>query len=113
MWRIRVTRGFSAAHSLKGQGGKCEEVHGHNYRVEVAIGARRLRGVGMVADFVEVRRRLDSILPDHRMLNEIYDFNPTAENLARRFYEDMVQFYPVQSVTVWESEGCCAEYAPG
>jgi 6-pyruvoyltetrahydropterin/6-carboxytetrahydropterin synthase len=112
MWTVRVSRTFSAAHFLHGHGGKCEEMHGHNYRVEVAVDSRRLTRPGMVADFVEVRARLDSILPDHRLLNDVYDFNPTAENLARRFFTDMAEFYPVQKVTVWESDDCCAEYAP-
>ncbi len=102
---------FSAAHFLEGAG-KCEAVHGHNYRVEVCISARTLHPPGMVADFVEIRERLDSILPDHRSLNECYDFSPTAENLARHFFEEMSRHYPVTRVSVWENDQSRADYAP-
>jgi 6-pyruvoyltetrahydropterin/6-carboxytetrahydropterin synthase len=112
MWNVRVSREFSAAHQLHGSGGKCEQVHGHNYRVEVTISSKQLNPPGMVADFVEVREKLDSILPDHRMLNEVYLFNPTAENLARQFFEEMSKLYPVSRVAVWETGGSCAEYSP-
>ena len=88
MYTVRVSSTFSAAHFIHGTE-RCENVHGHNYRVEVAISARELTPPGMVVDFVEIRKKLDSILPDHRSLNECYDFNPTAENLARHFYEEM------------------------
>jgi len=111
MWRIRVQRTFSAAHRIHGIGGKCEDVHGHNYRVEVEISAQRLKKPGMIADFIEVGSKLESILPDHKMLNEVYDFNPTSENLARRFYEELSRFYAVSRVTVWETDQSCAEYS--
>jgi 6-pyruvoyltetrahydropterin/6-carboxytetrahydropterin synthase len=112
MWTVRVCRSFSAAHRIHDIGGKCENVHGHNYRVEVAVASSKLNKPGMVVDFVKVGRRLESILPDHKMLNEVYAFNPTAENLARRLFEEMAKFYPVARVTVWESEDTCAEYSP-
>ncbi len=112
MWRIRVSRTFSAAHRIHGIGGKCEDVHGHNYRVEVEISSARLKKPGMIADFTTVGEKLAGLLPDHKMLNEVYDFNPTSENLARRFHEEMSKFYPVSRVTVWETENSCAEYAP-
>ncbi|MEO0081349.1 MAG: 6-carboxytetrahydropterin synthase [candidate division WOR-3 bacterium] len=108
---VRVSRTFSAAHAVRGMSSRCEAVHGHNYRVEVAVSSSRLKQPGMVADFLEVGRRLESILPDHTMLNEVYDFNPTSENLARHFYEEMAKHYPVRAVTVWEDDDCCAEYS--
>ena len=111
MYTVRVSRKFSAAHAIKGMGSKCEAVHGHNYRVEVAVSSARLKQPGMVADFLELGRRLESLLPDHAMLNEVYKFNPTSENLARHFYEEMAKSYPVRSVTVWEDDHCCAEYS--
>ncbi len=87
-------------------------MHGHNYRVEVAVSSRSLNPAGMVDDFVELRSHLTSILPDHKLLNEVYDFNPTAENLAQHFYRELVKLYPVSKVTVWEDEHCCSEFAP-
>lgn len=112
MWLVGVSRCFSAAHTVVGQGGRCEQIHGHNYRVEIVLASSRLRRPGMVADFTDIRARLDAILPDHCLLNEVYDFNPTAENLARRFYEQMSEHFPVHSVRVWENEECWAEYRP-
>ncbi|MFO7675359.1 MAG: 6-carboxytetrahydropterin synthase [bacterium] len=113
MYTVRVSRTFSAAHSIKGRAGRCENVHGHNYRVEVFIDAPDLAPPGMVVDFIEVREKLDSILPDHRDLNSVYDFNPTAENLARRFFEELAACYPVRRVVVWENDSSAAEYSPG
>ncbi|MCX6842935.1 MAG: 6-carboxytetrahydropterin synthase [candidate division WOR-3 bacterium] len=113
MWTIKVSRKFSAAHQIHGIGGKCEGIHGHNYRVEVEISARKLAKPGMIADFIEVGKKLTSILPDHKMLNEVYSFNPTSENLARQLFDDMAKFYPVSKVTVWETEESCAEYSAG
>ncbi|UCG43159.1 MAG: 6-carboxytetrahydropterin synthase [candidate division WOR-3 bacterium] len=110
MYTVRVTRAFSAAHAIRAHGGKCEDVHGHNYKVEVWIRSHDLSPPGMVADFVEVRQKLDSVLPDHKMLNEQYPFNPTTENLARHFFEEMSKFYRVSKVVVWENETSCAEY---
>jgi len=111
MWTVKVSRRFSAAHRIHGMSGKCEGVHGHNYRVEVEISAKKLKKPGMIADFIDVGKKLESILPDHKMLNEVYESNPTSENLARHFYDDMQQFYPVTRVTVWETEDSCAQYS--
>jgi len=111
MWTIKVSRRFSAAHQIHGMSGKCEGVHGHNYRVEVEISAKKLKKPGMIADFIDVGKKLESILPDHKMLNQVYESNPTSENLARRFYDEMQQFYPVTRVTVWETDDSCAVYS--
>ena len=112
MYTVRVSRTFSAAHAIQGHG-RCENVHGHNYRVEVALGAPELNPPGMVADFTAIRAALDRIVPDHTMLNERFDFNPTAENLARWFFDQLAGELPVTGVTVWENDDCCAEYRPG
>ena len=56
------------------------------------------------------RKKLAEILPDHALLNEVYPFNPSAENLARRFFEDLKPHFPVRAVTVWESEDASATY---
>jgi 6-pyruvoyltetrahydropterin/6-carboxytetrahydropterin synthase len=111
-YQIRVRREFSAAHYLSGAHGKCEEMHGHNYVVEVAIASPALKGPGMVEDFVKVKQDLEQVLPDHRVLNEVFAFNPTAENLARYFCEQLSAKYAVARVTVWENDACCAEYSP-
>jgi len=110
-WLLSVKDKFQAAHYLREYKGKCERVHGHTFQVEVKIEVRGLDPTGLGIDFTEIKRTLADILPDHVLLNDVYDFNPTAENLARRFFEDMKKHYPVKTVTVWESEDASASYS--
>ncbi|MBN2198313.1 MAG: 6-carboxytetrahydropterin synthase QueD [Candidatus Aminicenantes bacterium] len=110
-WLLSVKDKFQAAHFLREYKGKCERVHGHTFQVEVKIEVRELDPAGLGIDFTEIKKALAEILPDHVLLNDVYDFNPTAENLARRFFQDMKKRYPVRSVTVWESEDASASYS--
>jgi 6-pyruvoyltetrahydropterin/6-carboxytetrahydropterin synthase len=119
MYELVVSDYFSAAHDLRGYKGKCEALHGHNWKVEATLAGAKLDSLGMVVDFTDVKKALAEILEryDHRYLNETEDFkkiNPTTENLARRIYERLAKALPkhvaVKSVTVWESERCCARY---
>ncbi len=109
-WTLRVRDKFQAAHFLRGYKGKCEKIHGHTFQVEVRVEGRELDGSGISIDFTEIKNRLASILPDHTMLNDVFNFNPSAENLARHFYAQLKEFYPVKEVTVWESEDAAATY---
>jgi 6-pyruvoyltetrahydropterin/6-carboxytetrahydropterin synthase len=111
-WILKVRDDFSAAHFLREYQGRCERVHGHTFRVEVEIEVRELDRTGLGIDFIVIKKRLAEILPDHKLLNEVYDFNPSAENLARRFFEDLAPDFPLKAVTVWESEDASATYAP-
>lgn len=110
-WELVVTQTFSAAHYLENYPGKCEKMHGHTFRVEVHIRTDRLDKAGISIDFKEIKTYLKSILPDHEVLNEIYDFSPSAENLARHFYHQIKSRYPVVRVVVWESENAAAGYS--
>jgi 6-pyruvoyltetrahydropterin/6-carboxytetrahydropterin synthase len=110
-WTLKVRDRFSAAHSLKGYKGKCENVHGHTFQVEVEIRVVELDATGIGIDFTEVKKKLASVLPDHTLLNDAYPFNPSAENLARHLYGELKKYYPVRAVTVWESEDASATYA--
>ncbi len=101
---------FQAAHCLRGYKGKCEKIHGHTFLVEVVVEIRKLNDIGIGIDFSEIKKKLSEILPDHSFLNEIYDFNPSAENLSREFYYELKKFFPVKEVTVWESENASATY---
>jgi 6-pyruvoyltetrahydropterin/6-carboxytetrahydropterin synthase len=109
-YNIRVRQRFSAAHYLKGYKGKCEEIHGHNYVVEVWISSNKLRKPGLVYDFTVIKREIVKILPDHKLLNKVFPFNPTTENLAKYFYDKLKKKYPVSKVVVWENEDSAAEY---
>jgi 6-pyruvoyltetrahydropterin/6-carboxytetrahydropterin synthase len=110
-WTLKVRDRFSAAHYLKGYKGKCEKVHGHTFQVEVKIRVGELDPSGIGIYFTEVKKKLASVLPDHTLLNDVYPFNPSAENLARHLYGELKKSYPVRAVTVWESEDASATYA--
>ena len=110
-WTIRVRRKFNAAHFLTDYKGKPEPLHGHTWEVEVYIDADSVDGGGVGVDFVEVEKFLEKILPDYTLLNEVFDFSPSAENIARWLYEKVKEVYPsVRKVVVWETESCGAEY---
>ena len=110
-WTLKVRDKFSAAHFLKEYKGKCENVHGHTFQVEVAIAVRELDRTGIGFDFTEIKKALAAALPDHTLLNEVYAFNPSAENIARHLYGELKKTYPVESVTVWESDDASAAYS--
>lgn len=109
-WVLRVRDRFQAAHYLEEYKGKCEKVHGHTFHVEIGIRVHELDRTGIGIDFTEIKQKLAEILPDHTLLNEVYDFNPSAENLSRHFHEMLGKLFPVESVTVWESEDASATY---
>ncbi len=110
-WILKVRDKFSAAHFLKEYKGKCENVHGHTFQVEVAIVVSELDRTGIGFDFTEIKKALAAALPDHTLLNEVYAFNPSAENIARHLYGELKKTYPVKSVTVWESDDASAAYS--
>lgn len=120
MYEVTIIQSFSAAHLLSEIGGKCEELHGHNFKVEVTVGARQLNSEGLLIDFRLVKKWLKDILDfmDHQHLNELpffHDKNPSSENIARHIYdalrpEAQKQNVMVRSVKVWESENAAVTY---
>ncbi len=110
-WELIVRQKFSSAHFLKHYQGKCEHMHGHTFELEVRLAAGTLDRSGIAIDFTEIKRHLQEIVPDHRVLNEAFDFSPSAENLARWFYHKIRETYPVTRVIVWESENAGAAYS--
>lgn len=110
-WTLKVRDRFQAAHFLKEYKGKCEKVHGHTFQVEVEVETKEVDKTGVSIDFVKIKKKLSKILPDHTLLNDVYDFSPSAENLARHFFFELKKYFPVKRVTVWESEDASATYA--
>jgi 6-pyruvoyltetrahydropterin/6-carboxytetrahydropterin synthase len=120
-YELSVSGEFSAAHNLREYRGKCERLHGHNWRVELRLAGDTLNAEGMLLDFVKAKRILTEVLDpfDHAYLNERAPFdklNPSSENLARVIAEEVASRLPAQvcvaSVAVWESERCSATYRP-
>ncbi len=110
-WILKVKDKFQAAHFLKGYEGKCEKIHGHTFYVEVRVRAKSLEKTGIGIDFKLIKQALSELMPDHSLLNEVYDFNPSAENLSRHFFNELKKKFPVKSITVWESEDASATYS--
>ncbi|MDO8663055.1 MAG: 6-carboxytetrahydropterin synthase QueD [Candidatus Omnitrophota bacterium] len=116
MYKIKIEGDFSSAHNLRGYKGKCEELHGHNWKVELAVTSPKLDKIGMVMDFKFLKEKLYNLLDklDHKYLNEIDYFkkiNPTSENIAKYLYDNLKLKVPgLYSVTVWESDKASATY---
>jgi len=116
MYSVKVEGSFSSAHNLRGYKGKCEELHGHNWKVEALAQSPNLNKTGMVRDFHDLKGELNKILEklDHKYLNKISYFkksNPTSENITRFIYEKLKSKIPeIKSVTVWESPDSSATY---
>jgi len=119
MYEVIIKRDFSAAHMIKEIGGKCEELHGHNFTVEAAVAAPELNGEGIMVDFRDVKGWLAGILGelDHNCLNELPFFsgiNPSSENIARFIFDRLRAMLPagltLARVTVWESGDARVSY---
>lgn len=124
MFEVAVEQGFASAHALRNYKGRCENVHGHNWKVRVVIEGEKLDQTGMLVDFLDVKSLLGEILDriDHQFLNEIPPFdtiNPSAENIAEYFYQQMTGRLTdtpvpvrIQEVKIWETEIQSATYRP-
>ena len=120
MFEIKVISHFDSAHRLRGYKGKCEELHGHSWKVELSVCSGLQDKTGMVLDFTLLKKQLKKVLYglDHKYLNNLPYFrkvNPTSENIAKYIFGKLKTQYPrlktnIKSVTVWESEASCATY---
>ena len=94
-FEVMIERNFSSAHQLRGYKGKCENLHGHNYKIEIYARGRELDNIGLLVDFVELKAAADEVVQylDHRNINELPPFDelqPSAENLAKYVLERVV-----------------------
>jgi 6-pyruvoyltetrahydropterin/6-carboxytetrahydropterin synthase len=122
MYQVSVESHFDAAHFLRNYKGKCENLHGHRYKVIANIRTDKLNDEGLAYDFVELKHQLNEILDtfDHACLNDIPPFdkiNPSAENISRTVYEKLApaldKDITIVSIQVWESPENCVTYYPG
>lgn len=120
MFEVCVEHSFAAGHSLRNYRGKCENVHGHNYKVQVSVAGQDLNETGLLFDFTELKRllRQTSEYLDHQFINDLKPFdtiNPSAENLAKFFYDEIQKQLhggQIAFVRVWETDTSCATFRP-
>ncbi len=118
MYELMIETNFCAAHQLREYKGKCEKLHGHNWKVQVFLEGEDLDRAGMLIDFKEVKKKTNKLIDklDHHYLNELPEFseaNPTTENIARHIFKQLSgELNNINKVTVWESEKSCASYSP-
>ncbi|MBN1353271.1 MAG: 6-carboxytetrahydropterin synthase QueD [Candidatus Omnitrophica bacterium] len=127
MYEIKVTDEFSGAHNLRNYKGKCEALHGHNWKIEVSVCSDTLDKNGMIMDFKELKNKLTGVLDglDHKYLNDLSYFkkkNPTSENIAAFIHRKLSERLSYSgscaggsasrkiSVSVWETSASCASY---
>ncbi|NWF92044.1 MAG: 6-carboxytetrahydropterin synthase QueD [Syntrophaceae bacterium] len=120
MYEITVVSHFSGAHRLRHLHGRCEELHGHNWKVEVSVVSARLNKQGVVIDFQVLKHRLEKVLKplDHTYLNDLPHFSkhePSSENIAKYIFDRLERELKgsnasLKSVTAWESETTSATY---
>jgi 6-pyruvoyltetrahydropterin/6-carboxytetrahydropterin synthase len=120
MYELKVISKFAAAHQLKMVTQKCENLHGHNWKVEAFVSGKELNNSGVVMDFGEIKKHLSVIIEtlDHKFLNDIECFknnNPSSEVIAKYIADELQSKIPspllsVSRVSVWESDDACATY---
>jgi 6-pyruvoyltetrahydropterin/6-carboxytetrahydropterin synthase len=123
MFEVTIEQTFAAGHALRNYHGKCENVHGHNYRCEVTVEGEQLDHVGLLVDFVLLKKVVQSVIDrmDHQWLNDFPPFdvlNPSAENIAKFIYDEVHKGIPASpgvrlgSVKLWETDTSYATYKP-
>jgi len=120
MYHLMIKTSFAAAHNLINYQGDCENLHGHNWRVEVTVAARELDSAGLGIDFKILKKKTKQLLSelDHKYLNDLEPFksaSPSSENISCYLFNRLSQDLnnenvTVEQVNVWESENACASY---
>ena len=123
MFELTVEREFSSGHYLRNYHGRCENPHGHNYKVCITLAGTELDEAGLLLDFKLLKQVMRPVIDriDHQMLNELEPFtkvNPSAENIARYFYEQTSDQLTgmtngrvrVKDCTIWETDTTSATY---
>ena len=121
MFEVTIEQTFAAGHALRNYHGKCENVHGHNYRCQVTLEGGQLDHTGLLMDFVALKKTLQSVIDrlDHQWLNDFPPFdvlNPSAENIAKYIYDEVNKGIGGQadvrlgSVKLWETDTSSATY---
>jgi len=123
MFEVSVEDTFAAGHALRGYRGKCENPHGHNYKVQVTLKGESLDNIGLLFDFKDLKIAMNEIIErlDHKFINDLEPFtelNPSAENMAKYFYDEINVLLrdktsgrvKVKLVKMWETDTTVATY---
>jgi 6-pyruvoyltetrahydropterin/6-carboxytetrahydropterin synthase len=120
MYELTVEVSFAAAHQLRGYKGNCENIHGHNWRVQINVLAERLNEIDIAMDFRDLKKIAREVVAplDHVLLNDVFPFtekNPSSENIAKWIFDSLKKkinngVLRVAAVTVWESDNASASY---
>lgn len=120
MFELMIETHFSSAHQLRGYKGECENLHGHNWKVQVYVLADSLNEIDIAIDFRELKKMTNEVISslDHAYLNNIFPFtekNPSSENIAKWIYDSLKkkinnEHVTLSGVTVWESDTASATY---
>jgi 6-pyruvoyltetrahydropterin/6-carboxytetrahydropterin synthase len=120
MYKLNVISHFSSAHKLENYDGPCKHIHGHNWKVRIAILCHSTNEIGLTIDFGIVKKYLNEIMEtlDHTFLNDLdcfKDINPTSEHIARYVFLSFQKILPdkegkVTEVEVWESDKSSVVY---
>jgi len=120
MYELTIETGFASAHQLRGYKGKCENLHGHNWKVQISVAAERLNDIDIAIDFHDLKKIANEVISplDHAYLNDIFPFtekNPSSENVAKWIFDSMKKKINddnirISAVTVWESDTASASY---
>jgi 6-pyruvoyltetrahydropterin/6-carboxytetrahydropterin synthase len=123
MYELTVERGFSSGHFLRNYKGKCENPHGHNYKVRITLRGETLDQAGLLLDFRDLKQVMRPVIEylDHQMINDLEPFttiNPSAENLAKYFYDETNRQLAemtagrvnVKDCTIYETDTTTATY---
>ena len=121
MYHLTILTDFAAAHNLINYQGDCENLHGHNWKIEVRVAARELNDAGLGIDFKILKRETKQLLEglDHKYLNDLPMFkeiSPSSEHISKYLFDELGKVLndnniTVDSVTVWESDRACASYS--
>lgn len=121
MYELMIETSFASAHQLRGYKGKCENLHGHNWRVQVYVSAQHLNSIDIAIDFHDLKRLTNEVVNqlDHKELNKVFPFteiNPSSENIAKWIFDNLkkkiaeYKGVTLTAVTVWESDTASVTY---